>query len=740
MTTTFADDLNTAIAHHQRGGLEQASRIYQRILGSDPDHPDALHLLGVVSHQRGEHARAVDLIGRAIARRSSVAAFHGNLAEAYRAQGELVRAIGCCKTALRLMANFPQAAMNLGLALRDQGKTDAAVAQLEATLRMKPDFAEAHNNLGDLYRVLGDRTQAVAHCRQAVQYNPHLAAAHSNLGQLLLEQRELDEALQHCREAVRLRPDFPEAHNNLGNVLREQGKLVEAKACYAEALRLNPDLAMAHGNMGQALQQEGNVQEALVWYEQALQLDPNSARVHCYMASAFEARENYEEALVRYEIALRLDPNFAAAHNGLGWVRHEQGALQEAVEHFRSALRVQPDFPNAQCNLGMVLEELGDFDGAERAWREVLKSVPRHGAAMAQLATMKRGKLSEAERAALRERLNDPALDDFNRANLLFGLAQVLDADGDFAQAASSLQQANALALGFRNKLGQRYDHAEHVRFVDRLLAIQTPEFFERVRGFGLDTERPVFIVGLPRSGTTLTEQILASHSQVFGAGELKLARMDFLDLGDQQNEAQALDSLSRLTREKVQRIGRRHLDDLHALNSNAVRVVDKMPDNYIYVGLLATLFPRARFIHCRRDLRDVAVSCWMTNFRQIRWANDVDQIAGRFADYQRLMEHWRQVLPVPVLEVDYEETVADLESMARRLIDWCGLEWEPACLAFHECKRAVRTASVSQVRQPLYSRSVARWKQYEPALTPLFERLDSFSRGACTARCEHRG
>jgi tetratricopeptide (TPR) repeat protein len=724
MTTTVADDLNTAIAHHQRGKLEQASHTYQRILSSDPNHPDALHLLGVVAHQRGEHARAIQLIGRAVTRQASVAAFHANLAEAYRAQGELVRAIGCCKTALRLQANFPQAAMNLGLALRDQGKTDAAVEQLEATLRMKPDFAEAHNNLGDLHRVLGDRTRAVAHFRQAVQYNPNLAAAHSNLGQLLLEQHERDEALQHCREAVRLRPDFAEAHNNLGNALREQGKLVEAKACYAEALRLNPDLAMAHGNLGQALQQEGNFQEALVWYEQALQLDPNSARMHCYMASAFEAQENYEEALVRYEMSLRLDPNLAVAHNGLGWVRHEQGALPEAVEHFRSALRVQPDFPNAQCNLGMVLEEMGDFDGAEQTWREVLKSVPHHSSALAQLATMKRGKLPEADRAALRERLNDPALDDFNRTNLLFGFAQVLDADADFAQAAASLQQANALALGFRNKMGQRYDHAEHVRFVDRLLAIHTPEFFERVQGFGLDTERPVFIVGLPRSGTTLTEQILASHSQIFGAGELKLARMDFLDLGDRQNEAQALDGLLRLMQDKVQRIGRRHLDDLCALNGSAVRVVDKMPDNYIYLGLLATLFPRAWFIHCRRDLRDVAVSCWMTNFRQIRWANDLDHIAGRIAEYQRLMEHWRLVLPVPVLEVEYEETVADLESVARRLIDWCGLEWEPACLAFHECKRAVRTASVGQVRQPVYSRSVARWKHYEPALAPLFARL----------------
>jgi Sulfotransferase family len=242
------------------------------------------------------------------------------------------------------------------------------------------------------------------------------------------------------------------------------------------------------------------------------------------------------------------------------------------------------------------------------------------------------------------------------------------------------------------------------------------------VRGFGLETERPIFIVGLPRSGTTLTEQILASHSQVFGAGELRFARDDFeaLAAGDDRG----LEALAHLDQPTARRVGEQHLARLRELNADRPRVADKMPDNYLYLGLLAALFPRAKFIHCRRDLRDIAVSCWMTNFRHIRWANDPDHIASRFEEYRRLMRHWRQVLPVPVLEVDYEETVGDLEGVARRLVDWCGLEWEPACLAFHEGKRPVRTASVSQVRQPIYKRSVARWRHYEPALGPLFARL----------------
>jgi len=188
---------------------------------------------------------------------------------------------------------------------------------------------------------------------------------------------------------------------------------------------------------------------------------------------------------------------------------------------------------------------------------------------------------------------------------------------------------------------------------------------------------------------------------------------------------AAPIDCVPFLDRAACERIARHHLDRLRELSDLAPRIADKMPDNYLYLGLIATLFPQAKLIHCRRDLRDVAVSCWMTQFRRITWASDIDHIASRFGEYRRLMDHWRQVLPVPVLDVDYEETVADLEGVARRLVAWCGLEWEPACLAFHQNRRPVRTASLTQVRQPIYRQSVARWKHYENSLGALFARLE---------------
>jgi tetratricopeptide (TPR) repeat protein len=725
VTANVPDTLDGAIACHQRGNLDQATRIYQNLLAENPSNADALHLLGVAALQRGNPGRAVELIGRAIACNPSVPIFHSNLAEAYRALGQLDRASGCCRTALRLQPDCAEAANNLGLILLEQGNTTAAVVQLRNAVRIQPDKAMTWNNLGNALRLQGDKVQAVAHFRQALQCDPNLVEAHGNLGQLLLEEQQPEKALCHCREAVRLKPDSPEAHNNLGNVLRAQGQPTEARACYAEALRLNPDLAMTYRNMGQALQQEHRAADALVWYEQAVQLDPGSAQTHCFLGSAFEELEKIDPAGQAYEKAVQLDPDYAEAHNGLGWARQEQGDSGSALEHFQTALRIKADLTPALLNVGMLHVEQGDFPAAEQVFREVLRRVPRHSGALAQLAMLLGRRLPVADETVLRAALADPDMDEAGRQVLHFAVAHLDDAQGAHDQAAEHLRQANALALADRRSRGKEYHPADHTRFVEKMMAAFSPAFFERVCGFGLESTRPLFIVGLPRSGTTLTEQILASHSRVFGAGELRLGREMFDALaGNDANDTSAFASLNQLDRDMVGRLGRRHLEGLAKRNATAGHVVDKMPDNYLFLGLLATLFPRAKFIHCRRDPCDTAVSCWMTNFRSILWANDTDYIAHRFHEYERLMAHWRRVLPAPLLEIDYEETVADLEGTARRLLTWCGLEWEPACLAFYQARNPVRTASVTQVRQPIYQHSVARWKHYKRFLGSLFSQL----------------
>jgi tetratricopeptide (TPR) repeat protein len=716
-----------AIAHHQRGELDKAIQLYRQILTSEPDHADALHLLGVAALQRGQPKQAIEMIQRAIALLPSEAVFHSNLGEAYRAIGQLQRAEACLRVALRLQPDSADAAFNLGSLLMQARQPARAAAVFRQALQHHPDHALAHNGLGNACRGLGDTEQALTHFRRAVELNPQLGFAHTNLGQLLLDAGRPHEALPHCREAVRLEPGSAPAHNNLGNVLRNFGQLTEAKASYTEALRLNPNLATVPNNLGQVMQEEGKLDEAVRWFEQAVQLDPNAARFRINLANALSERRDFAASETHLQAVLQREPANPEARCALGKLRYEQGRLEEAQAEYRDVLRTHPEHPNLNYVLGEVLLELNQKEEAEACFRAALRGKPDYAPALSQLATHLRDKLPAEEQQTLRRLADDPQRPGPDRSLILFGLAQVCDAHGNYEEAARHLEQANALELAARRQRGQGYNPDIHIGFVDKLLNVFTPEFFDRVRGFGVDSERPVFIVGLPRSGTTLLEQVLASHSRVFGAGELRVARERFEELGCGSNgaaETRALEAMKIIDADTVQRLARTHLDRLNALNATAARIVDKMPDNYMYVGFLSTLFPKARFLHCRRDSRDVAVSCWITQFRAIPWANDPDHLASRFAQYERIMEHWRRVLPVPVLDVEYEDMVNDLESVARRAIDFCGLEWEPACLEFHRTRRPVRTASVMQVRQPIYRRSVARWRNYEKALQPLFARL----------------
>jgi tetratricopeptide (TPR) repeat protein len=545
---------------------------------------------------------------------------------------------------------------------------------------------------------------------------------------LLLECQRPREALRHCQEAVRLDPQLAPAHNNLGNVLRRLGRINDAKTCYLEALRLEPRLAVVHNNLGEVLHEQGQVNEAKRFLAEAVQREPNNAVFRVSLAKVLLEQRDLATAQTHLLTARRLNPRLAEAGVLLAHTYFEQGRLDDAHKQYRALLADRPNDPAINCRLAEVLLELNQRDEALACLRAALCADPNCAHALAQLATQLSNRLPAEEEMALRRLLDNPNLSDSDRAALLFALAQVCDARGDYNQAAQHLTRANHLENSAWQNGGRAYSVEAHANFVERLLKVFTPAFFERVRGFGLDSERPVFIVGLPRSGTTLLEQVLASHSRVFGAGELRLAREDFETLGggsDGRSEARAFDILETIDADMVRRMAHGHLDRLNALNSTAERILDKMPDNYLYVGFMALLFPQARFLHCCRDIRDVAVSCWITHFRDIPWSNDFDLMASRFAQYHRVMEHWKTVLPAPMLDVHYEEMVEDLESVARRAVAFLGLEWEPACLDYHRNQRPVRTASLSQVRQPIYRRSMARWRHYQEAMQPLFSRLE---------------
>ncbi len=719
------EEMASAFKLHQAGDFAGACRGYQRLIARDSANADAYHLLGVAFHQMGKSAEAIEQISRAVAIRPGVAPFHANLAEAYRATGQFERAAGCCRTALHLWKDYPEAHNNLGLALQALGKIDEAIEHFRASIALRPSDAMTYSNLGTALRSKGNSDEALAAFRKAVELNPALPEAQTNLGQFLLDLGKPEEALAHCLEAVKLRPNLAEAHNNLGNVYRELKQYTDARASYFEAIRINPDLTLAHSNLGLTLQREGRLDEAMPWFRRACELEPESVLHLGNLADAATDSDEYEVAIDCYRKMLEIDPTRALTHNNLGWLMQEQGNLAEAEQCFQTALSLDPALPPAMISLGGLREEQGQLQEAEELFRKALEIHPGHTIALARLATMLRGKLSDQDLELVERRIEDATLAEGIRGTLLFGLAHVYDARGRYEEAAACLRRSNAAALDDLESRKQKYSPIDHERFVTNLLATFTPEYFERFRGFGLETRRPVFIVGLPRSGTTLIEQVLSSHSRFHGAGELMLARQNFEKIPARLGRAlPPIACLPDLTGDIVNDLALGHDARLAELGPGADRVSDKMPDNYMYLGFIRLMFPHATFIHCRRDLRDIAVSCWMTNFRSIRWACSPEHIGNRFQQYLRLMDHWSAVLPATIHVVNYEDTVEDLEGVARRLVAACGLDWEPACLEFHRNDRPVRTASLTQVRQPVYKKSLARWKNYEASLQDLFAAL----------------
>ncbi len=630
------------------------------------------------------------------------------------------------------MPDYADALNNLGLALQGLGRHAEAAEHFRHALRQEPNLAVTHANLGFSLHELKEHEQALHHLRRAVELAPQFARARLVLGQMLVERGLATEALSHLQAASRLQPGWSLVHEALASTFLLLGRFEEARAACLQAVRLDPTLARAREYVGVFRRHQEQLGDPMLWLKQAIQREQGNGTLWGYLGYLLSDCGEFEPAIPCWEKAVSLGPAQAMAHNGLALALQEEGRTAEALEQYQAALRLEPDFAPAQLGLGNLHESLGQPVEAERAFRAALRSRPDYALPRARLASLLRDRLPDADLAALEQRLDDPQLQGITRARLLFAVGTVLDARGDYARAATCVRQANALTLEETRREKRDYQPAVFEHFVDELLAGMGADWFGRLAGAGSRTRWPVFVFGLPRSGTSLVEQILASHSQVHGAGELRLSQQSFDALATAVGRTgPAVNCLSYVTPAAIHRLAEQHDNQLRLLAMRAnpggvrevQRVVDKLPDNYIFLGLLAVLFPEAVFIHCRRDPRDVALSCWMTDFTTIRWANDVEHITTRFQQYQRIMEHWHAVLPVRLHHVDYEETVADPEAAARRLIAACGLDWEPACLEFHRTTRQVRTASASQVRQPVYRGSVGRWRKYEHELAELFTR-----------------
>jgi len=626
------------------------------------------------------------------------------------------------------LEQFADARHNLGVTLFDRQRHAEAEQAYRESLHMGPDSGPTLSALADTLRCRGRTGEVLTTYRRVLARSPELSATHSNYGLLPAQRGEREQGLKHCRQAVALRPDSATAHCQLGKVLLEFGRIKEAMAALAEARRLGHDSADVCMSIGKGWLQLADYHEAKLWFERALKMSPDLVEARCQLGTVHLLAGDPQGASSIFEQVLEKSPQSVEAHVGLARARLEQGDVEGAVASHRQAIHIRPEWSVLHAALGQTLASAGDLDGANSCNRQALKLNPRCVPALAGLLTTLRGKATDDDLHAGKQLLQASSMTDGQRAQLHFGLAQALDGRGDYVRVAEHARAANALQKKQNEKRCQAYVPANYHRFIDLLIAWFTSEYFAGIQDFGRDSERPVFIVGMPRSGTTLIEQVLASHTRVYGAGERRFAKTSFQLLpGLLGEKKRPIECLAQLERGHSQRLADWHLQRLHELDqSRSARVTDKMPENYQLLGWIATLFPRARIIHCRRDVRDVALSCWLTNFTQVLWANDLEHLADRIHEYLRIMEHWRRVLPVPLLEVNYEQLVANPEETNQHLLEFVGLEWDPACLNFHKTDRLVSTTSAAQVRQPIYKSSVGRWKHYEAALQPLLDRLSN--------------
>jgi tetratricopeptide (TPR) repeat protein len=637
------------------------------------------------------------------------------LGNALQGLGQLDEAVTNYRRALQIKPDFAQAHSNLSVALLDLDQADAAVTASRRALQIKPDYAQAHNNLGNALHRLDRFDEAAASCRRALQLQPDFAEAHNNLGNSLQSLRRFDEAAASCRRALQLKPDLAEAHNNLGNSLQSLGQFDEAAASCRRALQLKPDLAEAHNNLGSILLSMGRLDEAVASLRQALQLKADFAQAHNNLGTTLREMERPEEAMASYRQAVQTNPQFALAHANLGVTLRRMGRIDEAESFCRRAVELKPDSPEALMALAGVHAAQGRFAEAEDLYKRAISIDPQSPDAWFGIANGRKMTGGDSAWAAEAQRIAEQHLPPRKEMPIRYAIGKYFDDVSNFEQAFENYRRANELTKQFATK----YNRHHLTQAVDLIIHSYEKEWVSQIRNDANQSARPVFIVGMPRSGTTLAEQILASHPSVFGAGELPY----WNNASWAYESSRHHDGTSQRT---PGQLGDDYLHVLEAVSADALRVVDKMPGNFLHLGLIHAALPRARIIHMRRNPIDTCLSIYFQNFTTGHsYANDLEDLAHYFSEYRRVMEHWRSTLPADaILDLPYEELVENQEAWSRKMVQFIDLPWDPRCLAFHRTGRTVSTASLWQVRQQISKTSVARWRNYEKFVGPLLTLL----------------
>ena len=737
MKLTIQQALQQGVAAHKEGKLQDAERLYRAILQSQPLHPDANHNLGVLAVSDNKADEALPLFKTALEANPKIEQFwlsyidalikeqqFENAKQVYEQaknqglDGERLISLEKQLSPKTQIENFNSASpsqqqLNSLLGYYQKGRFNDAEELAISITNKFPKYQFGWKVLGAVLGTIGKKFEAVEANQTAVTLSPQDAEAHYNLGVTLKELGKLDEALDSYTQTIALKPDFAEAHYNLGVTLKELGKLDEALASYTQAIALKPDFAEARYNLGNTLKELGKLDEALASYTQAIALKPDYVEAHSNLGNTLKELGKLDEALASYTQAIALKPDYVEAHYNLGVTLQELGKLDEALASYTQAIVLKPDYAEAHSNLGNTLKELGKLDEALDSYTQAIVLKPDYAEVHRMLTLMKKFDAQDEQYSNMLELYLNEEISEEQRCHINFGLAKACEDLGNFEQAYTHYSQGNVL-----RKKRLNYDINQDVKLFKQLKSSYPQIEKNSLEPYGSANKlAPIFIVGMPRSGTTLVEQIISSHSQVTGAGELSFA---------EQFGAAIATGITEANNESLFDFQGEYLNKLQNVSNGNLIITDKMPHNFRFIGLLTAAFPEAKIIHVKRN---PAAVCW-ANYKMYFVSNNmnycysIDDVISYHKLYENLMDFWTSTLSKRIYNLDYELLTVNQESETRQLIEYLGLDWDENCLSPQNNTRSVATASNLQVRQKVYQDSSEQWKKYQPFLNGALDGL----------------
>ena len=615
-----------------------------------------------------------------------------------------------------------------GLAHQKQGEHPKAIDNLRAALALGPSVDWVHHALAISLLAVHDQYAAISHFQMAVSLKKDSPEYFFTLGSALKSVGNYSGATLALQQALSLSPTDFRIHYELGAVEHNRHRIEKAIKHYSDALSYSPNHIPSLIGQGAVLCESGRFEEGLGLFQRAIDLAPQNPDLWLRRASALFARGIINDGVRYAQKSIQLKPGLVDAHVLLGKMFASQGKTDQATKCFENALRMDPGNAHTMVSQAVMLERGGATDAAREVLESALSKIPNHPQLLLLLGRI--AKTEDERRDAIRHiesRLNNDEIHtpQDGRSQLYYTLGNLHDRLNEPEAAFLALERANT----FRNKI-RPFSRDRTLMEFNAIRNTFTAELMENSPRSLVDGEQMIFILGMPRSGTSLAEQILSSHPDVYGAGELttldRTARW-WPDGDDLRPPLPYPSYFPAIDISGLTELSYRYLNRLPENAKEHLRVTDKMPYNFLHIGMIALLFPRARIIHCVRDPIDTTLSCYMQDFLEGNaFSNKLEDCGWFFNQYRQMMAHWKQVLPsFPIIDLSYETLVDNPEDTVRTLLTFCGLDWNSECLQFHKAKRVVNTASYQQVREPLYKRSVARWKRYAPFIQSLIVELE---------------